>query len=182
MKTPRHNQKGFILFIAVAMIPLIGIATLLMSSSTRMLVGELKLARRQANERNLLASATAWVKQNQDKLVKEPQGFTKELDTWAFDIKHSKCTITIESIADGIAHVKIEAAARLDGHVWNHSIDLTIPPEPEPEQDPEPGVSDPNNIEPDIIQPLIDPNSADNDPPQEMVIPDQIIQPESENP
>lgn len=160
------------------MIPLIGIATLLMSSSTRMLVGELKLARRQANERNLLASATAWVKQNQDKLVNQPQGFTKELDTWAFDIKHSKCTITIESIADGIAHVKIEAAARLDGHTWHHSIDLTIPPEPEPELE----VSDPNNIEVDITKPLIDPNSTDNDPPHEMVIPDQIIQPESENP
>jgi hypothetical protein len=175
MKTPRHNRKGFILFIAVAMLPLIGIAMLLMSSSTRMLLGELNLARRQAHERTILASATAWVKQNQDNLVKQPQGYSKELDTSAFDLKNSKCTVTIESITDGIAHVTIQASARPDGHLWRHSIDLTIPPEPEPEPDLE--VSDPNNIEPDITEPPLDPNSTDNDLPQEVVIPDQIIQP-----
>lgn len=179
MKNPRHNQKGFILFIAVAMLPLIGIAMLLMSSSTRMLLGELKLARRQAHERTILASATAWVKQNQDNLVKQHQGYSKELDTSDFDLKHSKCTVTIESITDGIAHVTIQAAARRDGHLWRRSIDLKIPPEPEPEPEPELDleVSDPNNIEADTAQPPIDPNSTDNDLPQEVVIPDQIIQP-----
>lgn len=162
------------------MIPLIGIATLLMSSSTRMLVGELKLARRQANERYLLSSATAWVKQNKDELIKHPQGYSKELDTSAFGLKYSKCTVEIEKIADGIAHVTIHATARRDGHVWNHTIDLELPPEPESIPDPE--ISDPIIIEKDIAAPPVDPNSTDNGVTEELVIPDQIIPPESESP
>lgn len=159
------------------MLPLIGIAMLLMSSSTRMLLGELKLARQQARERTIIASASAWVMHNQDKLVKQQEGFTKEIDTSAFDLKYSKCTVTIETIADGIAHITIQASAHPDGHLWRRSIDLTIPPEPEPE--PEPEISDPNILEPDLTEPPIDPNSTDNDLSQEVVIPDQLIQPES---
>ncbi len=123
---PHNRNKGFILFIAVAMIPVIGIAMLLLASGTKTMVAETALMREQANERNLTASAVAWVKANQHELVGRQEGFTKELDVTAFSLKHARCTVTLVKLTKDEAHVMIEAVHSQDGRPRRRNLKLAI--------------------------------------------------------
>ncbi len=123
---PHTRDKGFILFIAVAVIPLIGIAMLLLASGAKTMVAETAMAKEQANERNLTASAVAWVKANRHELVAQQEGFTKQLDVAAFDLKHARCTVTIVTVTEDEAHVMIEAVHSRDGRPRRHSLKLAI--------------------------------------------------------
>ncbi len=123
----QHSRdKGFILFIAVAMIPVIGIAMLLLASSTKMMIAETAMMREQANERNLTASAVAWVKSNQHELAGWQEGFTKELDVSAFNLKHARCTVTLVNLTKDEAHVTIEAVHSQDERPRRRSLKLAI--------------------------------------------------------
>ncbi len=123
---PHNRDKGFILFIAVAVIPLIGIAMLLLASGAKTMVAETAMATEQANERNLTASAVAWVKANQHELIGRRQGFTKQLDVAAFNLKHARCTVTLVKLTKDEAHVMIEAVDSRDGRPRRRSLKLTI--------------------------------------------------------
>ncbi|MCD6395223.1 MAG: hypothetical protein J7M40_17195 [Planctomycetes bacterium] len=123
---PHTRDKGFILFIAVAVIPLIGIAMLLLASGAKTMVVETAMMTEQANERNLTASAIAWVRANQHELVAQREGFTKQLDITAFDLKHVRCTVTLLKITKDEAHVMIEAAHSRDGRPMRHNLKLAI--------------------------------------------------------
>ncbi len=121
---PHTRNKGFILFIAVAVIPLIGIAMLLLASGAKTMVAETAMATEQANERNLTASAVAWVKANRNELVAQQEGFTKQLDVAAFDLKHARCTVTLLKVTEDELHVMIEAVHSQDGRPIRHSLKL----------------------------------------------------------
>lgn len=123
---PHTRDKGFILFIAVAVIPLIGIAMLLLASGTKTMIAETAMMREQANERNLTASAIAWVKLNKDELAGQREGFTKQLDVTAFDLKHARCTVTLLKVTKDEAHVMIEAVHSQDGRPRRHSLKLAM--------------------------------------------------------
>ena len=123
---PHKRNKGFILFIAVAVIPLIGIAMLFLASDAKTMVAETAMAKEQANERNLTTSAVAWVKANRHELVGRQKGFTKQLDFAAFDLKHARCTITLVKVTEDEAHVMIEAVHSKDGRPRQHNLKLTI--------------------------------------------------------
>lgn len=144
----RHNRNrgGFILFIAVAMIPLIGIAVVLLSSDTRMLLGETNLAKRQAYKRNLIASGDAWVRLNRDELLKEAEGFTKELDVTEFDLKQVRCTVTLERITDDEAEVIVKVYHSGDERCWRHTLTLPVEGEDAGRGATIPVASDPNQI------------------------------------
>ncbi len=123
----QHSRdKGFILFIAVAMIPVIGIAMLLLASDTKTMVAETAMMREQAHERNLTASAVAWVKANKDELAGWQEGFTKQLDITAFNLKHARCTVTLVKLTKDEAHVMIEAVHSQDGRPLRRSLKLAI--------------------------------------------------------
>ncbi len=123
---PHTRDKGFILFIAVAVIPLIGIAMLLLASGTKTMIAETAMMREQANERNLTASAVAWVKANQHELVGRQEGFTKQLDVAAFNLKHARCTVTLVKVTEDEAHVMIETVHSQDGRPRRHSLKLAM--------------------------------------------------------
>ena len=123
---PHTRDKGFILFIAVAMIPLIGIAMLLLASGTKTMIAETAMMREQANERNLTTSAVAWVKANQHELIGRQEGFTKQLDVTAFNLKHARCTVTLVKVTEDEAHVMIEAVYSQDGRPRRHSLKLAM--------------------------------------------------------
>ena len=123
---PHTRNKGFILFIAVAMIPVIGIAMLLLASDTKTMVVETAIAREQANERNLTASWVAWVKANQHELAGRQEGFTKELDVSAFNLKHARCTVTLVKVTEDEAHIMIEAVHSQDGRPRRRSLKLAM--------------------------------------------------------
>lgn len=123
----QHSRdKGFILFIAVAMIPVIGIAMLLLASDTKTMVAETAIAREQANERNLTASAVAWVKANQHEPAVRQEGFTKQLDITAFNLKHARCTITLVKLTKDEAHVMIETVHSQDERPRRRTLKLAI--------------------------------------------------------
>ena len=123
---PHTRDKGFILFIAVAVIPLIGIAMLLLASGAKTMIAETAMMREQANERNLTASAVAWVKANQHELIGRQQGFTKQLDITAFNLKHARCTVTLVKLTKDEAHVMIEAVHSQDGRPRRHNLKLAM--------------------------------------------------------
>ena len=123
---PHTRNKGFILFIAVAMIPVIGIAMLLLASGTKTMVAETAMMREQAHERNLTASAVAWVKANKDELAGRQEGFTKQLDVSAFDLKHARCTVTLVKLTKDEAHVMIETVHSQDERPRRRTLMLTI--------------------------------------------------------
>ncbi len=123
---PHTRNKGFILFIAVAMIPVIGIAMLLLASGTKTMVAETAMMREQAHERNLTASAVAWVKSNKDELAGRQEGFTKQLDVSAFDLKHARCTVTLVKLTKDEAHVMIETVHSQDERPRRRTLMLTI--------------------------------------------------------
>ncbi len=123
---PHTRNKGFILFIAVAVIPLIGIAMLLLASGTKTMVAETALMTEQANERNLTASAVAWVKANQHELVGRQEGFTKQLNVTAFDLKHARCAVTLVKVTEDEAHVMIEAVHSQDGRPRRRTLKLAM--------------------------------------------------------
>ena len=123
---PHNRDKGFILFIAVAVIPLIGIAMLLLASGAKTMIAETAMMREQANERNLTASAVAWVKANQHELIGRQQGFTKQLDITAFNLKHARCTVTLVKLTKDEARVMIEAVHSQDGRPRRRSLKLAI--------------------------------------------------------
>ncbi len=123
---PHNRDKGFILFIAVAVIPLIGIAMLLLASGAKTMIAETAMMREQANERNLTASAVAWVKANQHELIGRQQGFTKQLDITAFNLKHARCTVTLVKVTKDEAHVMIEAVHSQDGRPRRHTLKLAM--------------------------------------------------------
>ncbi len=123
---PHTRDKGFILFIAVAVIPLIGIAMLLLASGTKTMIAETAMMREQANERNLTASAVAWVKANQHELIGRQAGLTKQLDIAAFNLKHARCTVTLVKVTEDEAHVMIEAVHSQDGRPRRHSLKLAM--------------------------------------------------------
>ncbi len=123
---PHKRNKGFILFLAVAIIPLIGIAMLLLASGTKMMIAETAMAKEQANERNLTASAVAWVKANQHELIGRQEGFTKQLDVTAFNLKHARCTVMLVKVTEDEAHVMIEAVHSQDGRPRRHTLKLAM--------------------------------------------------------
>ena len=123
---PHTRDKGFILFIAVAVIPLIGIAMLLLASGTKTMVAETAMMREQANERNLTASTVAWVKANQHELIGRQAGFTRQLDITAFNLKHARCTVTLVKLTKDEAYVMIEAVHSQDERPRRRSLKLPI--------------------------------------------------------
>ena len=123
---PHTRDKGFVLFIAVAVIPLIGIAMLLLAAGAKTMIAETAMMTEQANERNLTASAVAWVKANQHELVGRQEGFTKQLDITAFNLKHARCTVTLVKVTEDEAHVMIEAVHSQDGRPRRHNLKLAI--------------------------------------------------------
>ena len=64
----KQRQRGFVLLMAVAMIPLFGFAVLLTTAQTGQLARRLKHMERQAEKKTLLLSAEAWVEVNRDKV------------------------------------------------------------------------------------------------------------------
>ena len=61
-QTRRH--RGFVLIMAVAMIPLFGLAVLLTTDRTAQLSRSLRMAERRAEQKTLLLSAEAWLRVN----------------------------------------------------------------------------------------------------------------------
>jgi len=60
----KQRQRGFILLMAVAMIPLFGLAILLTTAQTGQVARRLKRIEWQAEQKNLLLSAEVWLAAN----------------------------------------------------------------------------------------------------------------------
>ncbi len=132
------------LFILVAMLPLIAIAMVLLSSGTRTLLGETKLAKRQADERYVLASATAWVRRNEGELAGRKEGFLKQLDMTEFGLKDVECSVAVKQITEDKVHVTIKAVHARTGRTWRERVELAIGEESGAPEETGAVVADPN--------------------------------------
>jgi hypothetical protein len=120
----RRNEKGFILFLAVAMIPLAGVALLLLSGGTRMMADEERSTRRQTAREDLFASTAAWASHNRNHLAAALVGVAQPLDLTEFGLKYAACSVTLDRVAEGEIHLTI--LARVDEHARPRSKQLTL--------------------------------------------------------
>ena len=119
----RRNEKGFILFLAVVMIPLAGVALLLLSGGTRMMADEERVTRRQTAREDLFASTAAWASHNRNSLAAAPVGVAQPLDLTEFGLKYAACSVTLDRVAEGEIHLTILV---VDEHKKPRSKQLTL--------------------------------------------------------
>ncbi|MBE0534964.1 MAG: hypothetical protein IH624_04780 [Phycisphaerae bacterium] len=151
MKT-RPNEKGFILFLAVAMIPLIGVAMLLLTGGVGIMAGEEKLTRRQACREDLLASGRAWADHNRNRLAASETGIAVPLDVTEFGLKHAMCSVTLDGITEGEIQVTIEVRADDRTRPRRKHMALKVEKPFGPAIVVEPAAGDPNAIFTDACQ------------------------------
>lgn len=73
-QTRRH--RGFLLIIAVVLIPLVGLAVLITTAQTAQLSRTLRMAERRAEHKTLLFSAAAWLRANRSTVLALEAGQT----------------------------------------------------------------------------------------------------------
>jgi hypothetical protein len=105
-----RNNKGFILFLAVALIPVVGMAILLLSGGVRIMAAEERLARRLACREDLLASGQAWAVHNRNRLAASQVGIAVPLDVTEFGLS-AACIVTLDAVAEDSVRVTVEARA-----------------------------------------------------------------------
>ena len=105
MKKVRNN--GFIIIAVIAILAFMPLAVNILTSSTRTMLTETTAATMEAQNRNILKSATAWARFNADKLAENKKGHTILLDTAGLGAKDATCSITIIGADDRGIEVEI---------------------------------------------------------------------------
>ena len=90
MKRTRR-QKGFILLLVIALIPLLGVASIVLTANSRQILTNTRRAALKTHARLACESGIAWIEKNPESLAKD-QPLVLEIDT-----KSITCTIELLS-------------------------------------------------------------------------------------
>ncbi|MEN8128104.1 MAG: hypothetical protein ABFR90_09910 [Planctomycetota bacterium] len=88
------RQKGFILLMVVALIPLLGMASVVLTSNSRLILANTRRAALKTHAQLACESGIAWIKQNARNSVTKDQSLVLEIDH-----KEKKISCTIELIS-----------------------------------------------------------------------------------
>lgn len=105
MKKVKNN--GFIIIAVIAILAFMPLAVNILTISTRTMLTETTAATMEAQNRNILKSAAAWIRFNADKLTENKKGHTILLDTAGLGAKDATCSITIIGADDRGIEVEI---------------------------------------------------------------------------
>jgi type II secretory pathway component PulK len=126
MKNERKN--GFVLVLVITAIAVIAVTMLVLSAGANTMLFQSDTAYLQACQRNLVASALAWAKQQIESQSKESLDRTIKLDVTEMDIRGSALAVLIRITADKEPEVQINAscsrARRTLRHDDKYRIDL----------------------------------------------------------
>ena len=103
----RVKQNGFILIIVVFILSLVGLAIILLSSSSAIMAFGSSTATLEADTGNLMASSLAWAQQNKDKLLELGENTSMQLDISSLGIRKAACEIAVKKIEDLALEIEI---------------------------------------------------------------------------
>ena len=103
----RVKQNGFILIIVVFILSLVGLAMILLSSSSTIMAFGSSTAALEANCQNIMVSSMTWAEQNRERLLQLGQDATVQLDISSLGISRSACQIAVKKIEDRGLEIEI---------------------------------------------------------------------------
>jgi len=89
-----HNRKGFILLLVVALIPLIGMASVVLTANSRQLLTQSRRLAVKTHAQLACESGIAWIVKNTENTLTKDQPFVLEIDH-----KDKIITCTIERVS-----------------------------------------------------------------------------------
>ncbi|MBW8015011.1 MAG: hypothetical protein FVQ82_02415 [Planctomycetes bacterium] len=95
------KQKGFVLFVVVIFLMLLGLVLAILSNHLSNLTYETTAERLKVHNANLASSAFAWANQNKQVLAEKSAGDTIDLEVSEMGINGGKAAITVVAIEDG---------------------------------------------------------------------------------
>ena len=103
----QKRQNGFVLIVVVVLIYLFGVMLFVLAGGARTMVSESITVTLEANNTNLLASGLAWAEGNKEKLCKQKEGSTFQLNVDDLGIRGASCIITVDEVKDDGADITI---------------------------------------------------------------------------
>ncbi len=123
-----RKQSGFVLVLVITAMAVIGIHMFALAGVANTMQFQSHTAYLRACERNLLASGTAWAKQNarneSGEILDEK---TIELDTSRMNIRDSALDVTMSIQADGKAQVHVASSCTRGRQTFKGAADWTQP-------------------------------------------------------
>ncbi|MHC4477758.1 MAG: hypothetical protein ACYTEL_19105 [Planctomycetota bacterium] len=114
-------RKGFALVTVVVLIAGMGAALFVLAGIGNTVLFESDTAYLQACERNLIASALAWARNNIKTQNKESFGKTVVLDAEKMGIHEASLSVTIDMATEGKAEVRISTRCSRRRRTFRHS-------------------------------------------------------------
>ncbi len=105
-----RKQNGFVLVLVITVLAVIGIQMFALAGMANTMQFQSHGAYLPACERNLLASAPGWAKQNIQNEAGEILGKTIELDVSRMNIRGSALDVTVGTPSDGEAEVQVNSS------------------------------------------------------------------------
>ena len=96
-----HRQKGYVLFMVIVFLMVLGLFLAILSNHLKNLGYETTAERLKVHNGNLMSSSLAWAKHNKLELSKKAVGETIDLDVSELGINGGKAVITVTAIEDG---------------------------------------------------------------------------------
>lgn len=118
MKNERKN--GFVLVLVITAIAVIAVTMVVLSAGANTMLFQSDTAYLQACQRNLVASALAWAKQQIKSQSKETLDRTIKLDVTDMDIRGSALAVLIRIPADKEPEVQINASCSRARRTFRH--------------------------------------------------------------
>lgn len=116
MKAKRIRENGFVLFLVIAIMALVGAEMFVLAGSSNTILFQADNAYLQAVEQNLTASGLAWVKKNFENENLQNLNKTTGLSLADMNIKKAALSIFVEKGENEGAEVQINASCSRGGH------------------------------------------------------------------
>ncbi len=122
----KRKQSGFILIVAVSMIPLVAIGIWVLTRHAHYLVRETQTKQLQTQARNIACSAQAWAGLNKNQILDAPQEQTWTLDTQPLQIPHAACRISVLSRSPDGCTLEIDAFVQSGDNSWTEKRTMDL--------------------------------------------------------
>jgi hypothetical protein len=122
----KRKQSGFILIVAVSLIPLVAVGIWVLTRNTHYLIRETQTQRLQTEARNIVCSAQAWADLNKDQILSAPQEQTWTLDPEPLQIPRGSCRLSILSRSPDGCTLQIAAVAQSGDKSWTEKRTMTL--------------------------------------------------------
>jgi len=125
------RQKGFVLFVVIIFMTVLGLALAILTSHLKNLAYETTTERLKVYNDNIVSSSMAWANHNAKQLAKKTAGQTIDLDVSELSINGGRATITVTAIEGGKIKINLTAECSRGRVILKRTRNATlkIPPE-----------------------------------------------------